>query len=404
MNSSIGEQSIKPLLNRVLTTFIPKFLQRVIAMKQTDDKPIKALARSVPLLCAALFLTMMGNLIECMAQGRQQPQPNRPPTQPLDEPGVTSALAEVKEDYRIHPGDVIEIQIDRATELSGVFRVTASGAIDMYYLGRINVQNKTQEELSRFIADGLRGRYLKIPRVKVIIVQINSHVFFIQGSVNRPGAYQIEGRPSLLTLITVAGGLKENHGSTAFIIRQATHSGSNTANAEPALLKPNQANPDPARPDQPKSSNSDEREEEKYELFRVNINGLFRGDFDKNMFIEPRSIVHIPSAEVFFVAGEVQAPGSFTFKEGTTLRQAISLAQGTTFKAASNRGVIFRDDPISKTRLEIKVDINLVMSGKKDDIAIQANDVIIVPNSRFKSASSVLLNAFGNSVARVPGF
>jgi hypothetical protein len=41
------------------------------------------------------------------------------------------------------------------------------------------------------------------------------------------------------------------------------------------------------------------------------------------------------------------------------------------------------------------------MSGKKEDISIMPNDMIIIPNSRFKSISSALLTAFGVSSTRV---
>jgi protein involved in polysaccharide export with SLBB domain len=136
-------------------------------------------------------------------------------------------------------------------------------------------------------------------------------------------------------------------------------------------------------------------------LLKVNINGLLRGDFDQNMFVEPGDIVNIPPTDVFFVAGEVNGPGSFPLKEGTTLRQAISLAQGTTFEAAKSRAVIFREDQTGK-RQEIQIDLNAVMSGKKEDVPIAANDVIIVPNSRFKSVGGALLRAFGVNSARVP--
>ena len=84
------------------------------------------------------------------------------------------------------------------------------------------------------------------------------------------------------------------------------------------------------------------------------------------------------------------------------MRQAISLAQGTTFKAALNRGVIFRAEPGTGKQQEIHVDVAAVMSGKKDDITIFPNDVIIVPNSRMKSVSSTLLSAFGVNAARLP--
>jgi polysaccharide export outer membrane protein len=120
------------------------------------------------------------------------------------------------------------------------------------------------------------------------------------------------------------------------------------------------------------------------------------------MFLEPGDIINIPPADIFFVAGEVNAPGQFPLKEGTTLRQALSMAQGTKFEAALGRCIIFRDDANGK-REELRVDLKAVMNGKKEDIAILPNDIIIVPNSQFKSVGGALLRAFGiTSVQRVP--
>src|SRR5262245_28342338 len=193
-------------------------------MKVEALHPQRLLISLVVLFCILTLGPVMGGLMDCLAQEGARREPSRPPAQPpaqqLDTPGVTSALADVREDYLINPGDVIEIQVDRAPELSGARRVSASGTIRMEYLGRIKAQGVTADELASFIANSLSDRYLKNPRVTVTAKQLNSHTFFIQGAVNRPGAYQIEGRPSLLTLITVAGGLTENHGSTAFIIRE----------------------------------------------------------------------------------------------------------------------------------------------------------------------------------------
>jgi polysaccharide export outer membrane protein len=207
-----------------------------------------------------------------------------------------------------------------------------------------------------------------------------------------------------MKLITVAGGLAENHGSTAFIIRgvRPRESDSNNSNA----LASGSSSP-PSSATMVSSPSAEEQiltENEKYELIKVRINGLFQGDFDKNMYLDPGSIIHIPRSEVFFVAGDVYAPGSFPYRDGTSLRQAISLAQGIKFTAASNRGIIFREDLLSRKRLEINIDIGAVMNGKAEDISIMANDVIIVPNSRSKTISGTLLLAFGvNLVTRFPG-
>jgi polysaccharide export outer membrane protein len=347
--------------------------------------------------------------MDCQAQEGARRAPSRPPAQPPDQPletpGVTSALADVSEDYLINPGDVIDIQVDRAPELSGRRRVSASGTIKMLYLGSIKAQGVTADELASFIANGLSDRYLKNPRVTVTIAQMNSHTFFIQGAVNRPGAYQIEGRPSLLTLIAVAGGLTENYGSTAFIIREAYR---------PKMDAPDKGDPKGSldsqpesvaadSPSQPAGRNQEAEDPEKYELIKVNINGLFRGEFDKNMHLDPRSIIHIPQADVFFVGGEVNAPGSFMFKEGATLRQAITLAHGMKSTAASDRAIIFREDPVTRKKQEIKVDAGKIMNGKQEDVTITANDILIIPNSRGKSVSAALLSVLSLNNALIPG-
>jgi len=334
--------------------------------------------------------TTVANTIDCGAQEKEQKL--MPPVESSTEPNSKSVLVEPNEDYRICPGDVIDIQIDHAPELSGTFRVTAAGTFVIPYLGRVTAQRKTSEELSNIIAVGLRGRYLKDPKVTVTVTQINSHSFFIQGAVRRPGVYQIEGRPSLLKLINVAGGLGDNHGSSAFVIREIKLE-------RPEMIK-QRTNPlSSAALDLPHDS-SDE-EDAKYEMVKMNISGLLRGRFDQNILLEAGDIINIPPTDVFFVTGEVREPGSYPLKDGTTLRQAISLSQGTTFKAAADRGIIFREDLASGRRQEIKVDISAVMSGRKEDIPIMSNDIIIVPNSRFKSVGSALLTAFGMSSPRI---
>lgn len=308
--------------------------------------------------------------------------------------GSAAVLVTPEEDYRIGPNDVIDIQIENAPELSRVFRVTASGTFLMPYIGRINVAKKTTEELALLIADSLRGDYLKDPRVSVSVKEFNSRSFFIQGSVRSPGVFQIEGRPSMLELLTLAGGLTETHGANAYIIRRIK----TPAQKEPVpnvakTVSGNEANGEP-------ETTLEERP--KYELKSANINGLLKGRFDQDVLLEPGDIINIPPSDVFFVAGEVNAPGSFALKESTTLQQAISLAQGTNYKAALNRGIIFRENSSGK-REELHVDIGAIMNGKKEDIVISANDIIMVPNSRTKSIGGALLRAFGmNSITRLP--
>ena len=72
----------------------------------------------------------------------------------------------------------------------------------------------------------------------------------------------------------------------------------------------------------------------------------------------------------------------------------------STFNAALGNGVIFRQDEATGKRQEIAVDIGAVMKGRKEDIHIAANDIVIVPNSRAKTIGNSILKALGMGAAQ----
>jgi len=336
-------------------------------------------------------------------QRRGESQQEQPAVQSsASEMGNASILTAADKDYRISAGDVIQLQIEDATELSHYYRVSSSGHIEIPVLGLVEAQNKTTFELARLIKKGLRDQeYLNEPNVLVTIKQYNSQTFLIQGSVRNPGVYQTEGRPSLLTMIGLAGGLAVDHGSTAFILRpNKTKKPARAPDTQISSLQDQTPDTDQSTQTPAGASASAPSEDPDYELIKVNIGALYKGQFDQR--VEPGDIINIPRSDVFFVTGEVKSPGSFTLKEGTTLRQAVSLAQGLTFNAKASRGVIFREDPALGSRQEIKVDIRDIINGKEDDIPLQANDVVIIPNSKTKSIGGMLLMALGVNSARLP--
>jgi protein involved in polysaccharide export with SLBB domain len=174
--------------------------------------------------------------------------------------------------------------------------------------------------------------------------------YFIQGAVRKPGVYQIESAPILLKLITLAGGLTDNHGSTAFIIRELP---ARAADQEPA-----------------------------FKLIQVSINALLKGKFAEMAYLEPGDIVNIPHADVYFVSGELKSASEFPFTEGVTVLQAIARARGVTSRAKPVKAIIFRQDPNTGKRHEITVDLDAVTRGKQKDIPLQPNDIVILPTAQ----------------------
>ena len=351
--------------------------------------------------CLILSLTAYGQ------SESQRPQPVAAPRSgsdgaPQKERVSPDVIIYGDDDYKLAPRDVIEVIVEDAPELSVNYTINSSGVIPLRYLGPMPVGGKTTDEVTRMITDGLRGRYLRDPKVYVSVKQYNSRTFFIQGAVRNPGVYVVSGRPSLFRLMTIAGGLQENHGLVAYIFREVK--------------------PRPEKLETGSSQNGDDNKfkeiineakgtepgtvvegEPDYELISANIGGMLRGRLDNNVIIQPGDVVYVPPADVFYIAGEVKAPGQFQLRQGITLRQAISLAGGTLFKAKLGKGIIFRTDPTTGNFTELPIDIDAVMSGKSEDVQILGNDVIWVPNSTVKALSATILNAvLPTAIYRIP--
>src|SRR4030095_11659467 len=102
---------------------------RSVTMKVEAYYPQRLLISLFILLCVLALGAAMEDLMDCRAQSQESGR-RATSTSPAG-PGGAGAVADVSEDYRINPGDVIEIRVDRAPEWSGVRRVTASGTIRM---------------------------------------------------------------------------------------------------------------------------------------------------------------------------------------------------------------------------------------------------------------------------------
>ncbi|MFN9740650.1 MAG: polysaccharide biosynthesis/export family protein, partial [Acidobacteriota bacterium] len=147
-------------------------------------------------LQAALFVTLLLS-VTLAQEGGGRPSTSRiksredaPTAQTSKGPQVVIAA---DDDYRLAPSDVLEVIIEDAPELSGNYRINRSGTLPMKYLGSIQVAGKTTEDVMTMVTEGLRGRYLRDPKVYVTVKQYNSRTFFIQGAIKNPGVFVIEG-------------------------------------------------------------------------------------------------------------------------------------------------------------------------------------------------------------------
>ena len=125
-------------------------------------------------------------------------------------PPDTVDLIQPERSYLIGPLDKVSIDVYGVPELSRSVQVDASGRIAVPLLGSLAASGKTPLELGSLIAQQLRGRYVREPRVTVNLTETLSQNVTIDGAVTKPGQYQIAGRDTLMRAIARA------EGTTAF--------------------------------------------------------------------------------------------------------------------------------------------------------------------------------------------
>ncbi len=108
--------------------------------------------------------------------------------------------------YTIGPQETLEIVVVGAGTLSGTFLTDEEGNVGFPLLGVVPLGGKSPSEASRLIADGLRGRYLLDPQVRVIPTAVPPPSISVGGQVEMPGSYPAVGRPTLLRVINQAQG------------------------------------------------------------------------------------------------------------------------------------------------------------------------------------------------------
>lgn len=110
--------------------------------------------------------------------------------------------------YKLAAGDVITIRVFGEDDLSREkIRLSDAGTIPYPVLGEVKALGLTIGEIERSITNGLGGRYLVNPRVSVTIDEYRP--FYINGMVEKPGAYPYQPGLTVLKASSLAGGFKE---------------------------------------------------------------------------------------------------------------------------------------------------------------------------------------------------
>ncbi len=252
-------------------------------------------------------------------------------------------------DYVVGRQDLLDISVFDLPELDQTVRVADDGSITFPLLGRLIVAGISKTNLEDLLEELLEEKYVRDPQVTVFVREYESKKVAVTGAVRRPGTYEMLGSRTLLEMISLAGGLDADLGKRIFIFRRGAD-----GTAQPIEV----------------------------DLDRL----VYAADPTLNYRIVAGDIIYVPTVKKMriFVTGAVRTPNVYEVPEDqpVTVLRAITLAGGTTDRAGEKRVQIVRTDADGE-RLIIEVNLRQVKKGKAEDLRLQKDDLVLVPESFF---------------------
>ena len=245
-----------------------------------------------------------------------------------------------KGEYLLGSGDLLQVKVFEAEELTSTVRVSSRGFVTLPLIGQMMIKGLTARETEQKIEDKYRERYINDPHVNVFIEEHFSQRITLVGQFKNPGTYDYLSKQRLLDVIALGGGLSEKAGQIVQIRR-----GDNG--------------------------------QEKRGIYIVDLDQLIKkGNEQLNIEINSGDVIFVPEAGVFFVDGAVRRPGSYPIKHRTIVQEALMEAGGLSPYANKESLQLVR--VIDGERQIIKLDLSKIESK---ELVVKDRDILIVDSS-----------------------
>jgi polysaccharide export outer membrane protein len=132
-------------------------------------------------------------------------------------------------DYRLGPGDQLQVAVFGQQDLSGKFEVDGGGNLLLPLIGQLHAEGRTVSEVQEAITKELDKNFVANPKVNVQV--LNYRPFYILGEVNKPGSYPYVVGINVRQAVAIAGGYTRRARSSPV---QIIRSGGNAADAAEA--------------------------------------------------------------------------------------------------------------------------------------------------------------------------
>jgi polysaccharide biosynthesis/export protein len=272
--------------------------------------------------------------------------------------------AQIRYAYVLGPEDQVTIRVLDAEEIdSKPVRIDSGGFIRLPLVGNIRAGGLTVDQLEAELVRQLK-KYVKEPQVAVSVTEFRSQPVSVIGAVRNPGVHQVQGRKTLLEVLSMAGGIDPEAGHSIKITRRKEYG------------------PIPLKTSAPDSTGD-------YTVADIDLSSILEArNPQENIEVQPYDVITIPRGQLVYVMGQVRRPGGFVLRQRESLSalQALSMAEGLDRTASPQNSRILRTVDGAPQRTEIYVDLKKILAGKTGDVPLMPNDVLFIPNSVPKSA------------------
>ncbi|MEW5767702.1 MAG: SLBB domain-containing protein [bacterium] len=223
-------------------------------------------------------------------------------------------------DYRLGPGDILNINIWGKLNTSYRLQVTPEGKIFIPGVGELFIQNLTIGQTQEMVWKQV-GKYYKDIEVNVLLTGLRPIRVFVLGRVRQPDIYRFSPLDHVSTAIKKAGGLEPSGSIRRIQLRR---------------------NPAP-RAQNPERNLPSEIEVDLYRFF-------IRGELAQNPLLEADDVIYVPPAgPTVSIEGKVKRPGQYEIKDEEGFEDLLIMAGGFHPEAYVPKVLIKRITPAKKS-------------------------------------------------------
>lgn len=320
----------------------------------------------------ALIVLLLPIIILGAQENPARVQPVQPvPAQPypaISQPSPTTAEnaapAAPPSTLLLGPDDQIILQGPEMDEIvNRPYRIDSDGYVSLPMLGRIKAGGMTVSEFETQL-NRTASKYVRDPQLVASVAEFHSQPISIVGAVTQPGAQQLQGKKTLMQVISMVGGFRPDAGNTLSIARELRWG---------PLPLPNATNDVSG----------------KYSVAEISIPELLQEKDPRfNILIMPNDVITVPVSETVYVVGDVHKAGGFLLGEhkNMTVLQAVALAEGIDGTSDAKHSRIIHHASDGTEHSETHIDVKRIMRGQAPDVPLDGGDILFVPGSTSKKA------------------